>query len=219
MPFSVPQYISVVIIGGGQAGLFASYCLRQRGVDDHVIFEKARVGQSWLEEDGSSFVHSNHSFRLPGDMDGSEKLMTNEEVIGSIERYVRKFRPPVLEEAEVTSITKEDGYFRVTTGQGLWYCDDVIVATGGFSQPNFKFIDLPVFNMRGFPETERGVTSIPGLYFLGLRSMYSSDLAQGSGIVGDADHVASRIAVGVKNDLNPPVDRNSFSNDGHAISG
>ena len=34
---------SVVVIGGGQAGLSMSYCLKQRGID-HVVLEKHRLG-------------------------------------------------------------------------------------------------------------------------------------------------------------------------------
>ncbi|RYD41547.1 MAG: FAD-dependent oxidoreductase, partial [Verrucomicrobiaceae bacterium] len=47
MPFTDFEYISVVIIGGGQAGLSASYCLKQRGVDSHIILEKNRIAHSW----------------------------------------------------------------------------------------------------------------------------------------------------------------------------
>ena len=43
MPFSGSEYVSVIIIGGGQAGLSASYCLKERGIDDHLILEKHRV--------------------------------------------------------------------------------------------------------------------------------------------------------------------------------
>lgn len=34
---------SVVVIGGGQAGLSMSYCLTRRGVD-HVVLERDRIG-------------------------------------------------------------------------------------------------------------------------------------------------------------------------------
>ena len=223
MPFSVPQYISVVIIGGGQAGLSASYCLRQRGVDDHVIFEKGQVGQSWREAcaDGGRLATPNRECLLPGNpYDGDDPVgfMTKAQVTAYIDRYMKKIRPPILEGAEVTLVGKEEGYFRVTSGKGLWYCDDVIVAIGGGAQPDFKFIELPVFNMRGFPEAERGVTSIPGLYFLGLPWMSSSDSAEGPGIAEDADHIAAQIAIGVENDLNVPETQPSLSNSEPAIS-
>ncbi len=140
MPFAETEYISVIIIGGGQAGLCASYCLRQRGVDDHIILEKHRIGHSWREERWDSFclVTPNHQCRLPGHhYDGSdpEGFMVKDEIVDYIERYAAKFRPPVLEGITVTSVTKRDGYFYVTTDHGNWYCDDVIVAIGGFHTP------------------------------------------------------------------------------------
>jgi putative flavoprotein involved in K+ transport len=140
VPFSNPQYISVVIIGGGQAGLSASYCLRKRGVDDHVILEKHRVGHSWRSERWDSFclVTPNHQCRLPGhhyDGNDPEGFMAKGEVVDFIERYVKKFRPPILEGVTVTAVTKREGYFHITTNRGTWFCDDVIVATGGMQAP------------------------------------------------------------------------------------
>jgi putative flavoprotein involved in K+ transport len=140
VPFSDPQYISVVIIGGGQAGLSASYCLRQRGVDDHVILEKHRIAHSWRAErwDSLSLVTPNHQFRLPGHVysgDAPEGFMSKDQVTERIERYANQFKPPILEGITVTSVTKREGYFHLTTNQGSWFCDDVIVAIGGLHVP------------------------------------------------------------------------------------
>jgi putative flavoprotein involved in K+ transport len=89
VPFSNPQYISVVIIGGGQPGLSASYCLRKRGVDDHVILEKHHVGHSWRAERADSFclVTPNHPCRLPGhhyDGNDPEGFMAKGEMVDFI---------------------------------------------------------------------------------------------------------------------------------------
>ncbi len=58
---------SVVVIGGGQAGLAVSYCLKQRGID-HLVFEKHRLGHEWRERRWDSFclVTPNWQCRLPG---------------------------------------------------------------------------------------------------------------------------------------------------------
>src|SRR6266536_3525756 len=45
---------AVVIIGGGQAGLAMSYCLRQRGID-HAVLERHRVGYEWRARRWDSF--------------------------------------------------------------------------------------------------------------------------------------------------------------------
>jgi len=49
--------------------------------------------------------------------------------------------------------------------------------------------------MRGFPETDRGVTSIPGLYFLGLPWQHTWGSARFSGIAEDAAYIADQIAL------------------------
>ena len=45
---SIPSHASVVIIGGGQAGLAMSYHLKQSGID-HVILEKHQIAHSWKD--------------------------------------------------------------------------------------------------------------------------------------------------------------------------
>ena len=71
----------------------------------------------------------------------------------------------------------------------------VIWATGyGF---DFGWIDVPVLNTQGEPVHVRGITDVPGMYFLGLQwlSRLKSSLLSG---VGDdaadlADHIAARV--------------------------
>jgi putative flavoprotein involved in K+ transport len=60
-------------------------------------------------------------------------------------------------------------------------------------QPDFKFIQLPVFTLRGFPETERELTALPSLYFLGLPWMHTNESACFTGITEDADFIAAQI--------------------------
>ena len=70
----------------------------------------------------------------------------------------------------------------------------VIYATGFHF--DFSWVDLPVFGERGYPRYERGVTELPGLYFVGLHWQHTS----GSGLfyqVGrDAKYVVDHLARG-----------------------
>lgn len=139
MPFDDPEFIPVLIIGGGQAGLSASYLLKQRKID-HLILEKHRIAHAWRSERWDTFclVTPNHQCRLPGhpyDGDDPEGFMVKDEIVDYLERYARKFDPPVREGVTVTSVRKQDGYFRVTTDHGDWIADDVIVAIGSFHTP------------------------------------------------------------------------------------
>lgn len=52
-----------------------------------------------------------------------------------------------------------------------------IVYGTGF-HPYFGWIDLPVLDDRGYPRYERGITELPGLYFVGLHWLHT----QGSGL-------------------------------------
>ena len=58
---------------------------------------------------------------------------------------------------------------------------------------DFDWIDLPIFDGRGYPVYKRGVTKLPGFYFVGLHWMHTS----GSGLfyqVGrDAKYVVDHI--------------------------
>jgi putative flavoprotein involved in K+ transport len=63
---------------------------------------------------------------------------------------------------------------------------------------DFGWVKFPVFADTGEPVQKRGVTSIPGLYFLGVRRMYTvkSALLSAEGVGADAEYLAERISVG-----------------------
>jgi putative flavoprotein involved in K+ transport len=63
----------------------------------------------------------------------------------------------------------------------------------GFHQ-DFGWIDVPVFDGAGSPEQQRGVTTQPGLYFVGLDFLYSFASENVGGVRRDARHIAEHIA-------------------------
>ena len=60
-------------------------------------------------------------------------------------------------------------------------------------QPDFGWLDAPVFNGRGHPSHLRGVTGVPGLYFLGLPWLHTWGSGRFSGVARDALFLAERI--------------------------
>ena len=68
----------------------------------------------------------------------------------------------------------------------------VIWATG--FRRDFGWIRLPVLDERGEPMHRRGVSSCPGLYFLGLPWLYTLKSSVLCGVGRDADHLAECIA-------------------------
>jgi putative flavoprotein involved in K+ transport len=69
----------------------------------------------------------------------------------------------------------------------------VVWATG--YQYDFGWVECPVFADTGEPVQTRGVTSVPGLYFLGLRRMYTvkSALLSAAGVGADAAYLAEQV--------------------------
>jgi putative flavoprotein involved in K+ transport len=67
----------------------------------------------------------------------------------------------------------------------------VIWATG--YSLDHAWIELPIFDELGYPEHERGVTPVPGLYFLGLLWQHSQASASLVGPTLDAPHIAEAI--------------------------
>lgn len=57
-----------------------------------------------------------------------------------------------------------------------------------------RWIEIPVFDGRGYPTHCRGVTSCPGLYFLGLPWQHTWGSGRFSGVGADAEYLARRIA-------------------------
>jgi putative flavoprotein involved in K+ transport len=58
---------------------------------------------------------------------------------------------------------------------------------------DFRFIDAPVFDGKGYPWHRRGVTNVEGLYFLGLPWLYTWGSGRFSGVARDATHIADKI--------------------------
>ena len=58
---------------------------------------------------------------------------------------------------------------------------------------DYSWIDLPVFNGRGQPSHMRGVTPVPGAYFLGLPWLYTWGSGRFSGVARDAEYLAQHI--------------------------
>lgn len=134
------HHYPVIVIGGGQAGLSVSYCLKERGVN-HLIFEKNQIGHAWRSERWDSFclVTPNWQCVLPGFPyagDDPEGFMKRDEIVGYIESYAASFSPPLHEGVTVTSLRQPEaqGLFEISTSIGDFTAEQVVVATGGYHQ-------------------------------------------------------------------------------------
>ncbi|MEM8715450.1 MAG: NAD(P)-binding domain-containing protein, partial [Cyanobacteria bacterium P01_G01_bin.4] len=137
-------YVPSIIIGGGQAGLSVSYCLKEHGIDT-LIFERHKVAHAWRSQRWDSFclVTPNWQCQLPGfHYEGSDPngFMVKQDIVTFIEDYSASFDAPVKEGVEVTNVRRAGRHYRVSTSIGEFTADSVIVATGGYHTPNIPRI-------------------------------------------------------------------------------
>jgi putative flavoprotein involved in K+ transport len=93
------------------------------------------------------------------------------------ERQPIRFDPPEIEEldletAGITSVIWTTGY-----------------------RPAFGWIDLPILDDMGLPRQHRGVTDVPGLYFLGLTWQHTQASATLLGPMLDAPYLLDAMGV------------------------
>ena len=69
-----------------------------------------------------------------------------------------------------------------------------IVWSTGF-RADYRWIELPVFDGKGYPCHQRGVSAVDGLHFLGLPWLYTWGSGRFSGVAADASYLADRIEV------------------------
>ena len=111
-----------------------SKCLTDRSID-HVVLERGEVAHSWRTErwDSLRLLTPNWMSRLPGfgyegdDPDGFRDMT---ETVDFIDKYARVIDAPVQSQTTVTSVSKTDDGYLVSTDQEAWRCKTVVLASG-----------------------------------------------------------------------------------------
>jgi putative flavoprotein involved in K+ transport len=186
-PSDVPDG-NVLVVGGGNTGfqiakelsathkVVLSVGSRQKPLPQRLL---GRDLFWWLTKAG--ILNKNIESRL------GRKLSTRDTLIGSSPRELKRRYgvelKPRAADADGRSVRFEGG--------SELALDAVIWATG--YRPDYSWIKLPAFD-DGHLRHRRGVTDVPGLYFLGLTWQYT----RGSALIGwvrdDAEFVAEQIA-------------------------
>jgi putative flavoprotein involved in K+ transport len=180
---------TVLVVGGGNTG----YQIAQELSATHEVVLSVGSRQKplpqrllgrdlfwWLTK--TRILDTNVESRL------GRKLSTRDTLIGSspraLERRYGVTLEPRLVDADGRRARFEDG--------GELEVDGVIWATG--YRPDHSWIALPILDEDGRLGHRRGVTDVPGLYFLGLTWQYT----RGSALIGfikdDAEFIAEQIA-------------------------
>ena len=136
----ITEHIPVAIVGGGQAGLSLSQCLKQRGIA-HLVLEKHEPLHAWRTQRWDSFclVTPNWQCALPGwpyrgpDPHG---FMVKDEIVDYLAGFLRHVDPPLRTGVVVQrAAPRRDGGFDLVTSQGRLRAAQVVVASGGYHQP------------------------------------------------------------------------------------
>ena len=136
----VSSKFPVVVVGAGQAGLAVSYELTALGID-HVVLERARVGQSWRGLwDSFCLVTPNWTMSLPGAAyagDDPDGFVPRDEIVRYLEGYASSFGAPIREGVGVDSLEPgANGEFLLRTSAGELRAASVVVCTGAFQRPH-----------------------------------------------------------------------------------
>ncbi|MBA56565.1 MAG: FAD-dependent oxidoreductase [Pseudomonadales bacterium] len=133
------QHYSVIIVGGGQAGLSISHYCQKYGLS-HLVLEKKRVMNAWKDKRWDSFtlVTPNWQCLLPDhpyDGDDPHGFMDRQQIIEYLDRFAEKVNAPVLEQTEVLKVRHDGVKYWVHTTNGDFLADHVVVASGSYQQP------------------------------------------------------------------------------------
>jgi putative flavoprotein involved in K+ transport len=110
---------------------------------------------------------------------GIDKFITDNGIDAPLEdRYTPVWEP------------KDDAENRLNLNSGKVTC---IIWCIGF-RTDFSWIKESIFDHRGYPGHERGITHAPGLYFLGLPWQHTWGSGRFSGVGSDASYLAEYIA-------------------------
>src|SRR4029453_17750677 len=130
--------VEAVIIGGGQTGLPAGYCLANRGRPFVILDENERVGDAWRNRwDSLRLFTPAHFSRLPGKRldQPNSSFPTKDERADYLEAYAQAFDLRVRTGVHVDRLEKDGGRFVVSAGEHTYEAENVIVATGAHHIP------------------------------------------------------------------------------------
>ncbi|KQP49999.1 MSMEG_0569 family flavin-dependent oxidoreductase [Pseudorhodoferax sp. Leaf274] len=135
---TIPRH-SVVVVGGGQAGLSLSHHLQARGLD-HIVFEKHRALHAWSTQRWDNFclVTPNWQCALPGHPyagDDPHGFMKKAQIVEYLAAFKAAVDAPLREGVAVQQVRPAPGGFLVRSSEGECFAEQVVVASGGYHTP------------------------------------------------------------------------------------
>jgi putative flavoprotein involved in K+ transport len=179
----------VLVVGGGNTG----YQIAEELSHVHEVHLSIGARQTPLPQrilgrdlfrylDALGLMSKNVESRL------GQRLKTRETLIGSSPRAARR-RHRIQLHGRTVDVTESE----VTFDDGGRLAPRAVVWATGF-ELDHSWVHAPVFDDSGRVVHRRGITSSPGLYFLGLTWQYTRGSALLGWVKDDAEYIAARIA-------------------------
>jgi putative flavoprotein involved in K+ transport len=131
LTYGLADWMSVVVVGAGPAGLAASRELARRG-REHVVLERDRVGWSWRTQRWDSFRLNSPTWmnRVPAEHQTTarDEFASAGALVAAFERFARDL--PVMEGVDVMRADRVSNVWRLQTSRGTFVANDVVVASG-----------------------------------------------------------------------------------------
>jgi putative flavoprotein involved in K+ transport len=185
-PGTVPG-ATVLVVGGGNTGFqIAEELSATHDVHLSIGSRQTPLPQRLLGRDLFWWLTTTRLFSTTVESRLGRRLRHRDTLIGSSARALRKHGVEIRPRA----VAATGRTVRFEDGSEL-EVDAVVWATGW--RPDYSWIDAPVLDDDGRLRHRRGVTDVPGLYFLGLTWQHTRGSALLGWVQDDAAFIADRI--------------------------
>ena len=179
---------TTLVVGGGNTGFqIAEELAGTREVHLAVGSRQTPLPQRIFGRDLFRYLEALGLMRKSVETRIGSRMQHRETLIGSSPRGIRR------RGVRVHSRAVDAAGHEVTFSDGERLPVDAVVWATGF-RVDHSWIDAPVFDESGRAQHRRGVTDVPGLYFLGLQWQYTRGSALLGWVKEDARHIAEQIA-------------------------
>jgi putative flavoprotein involved in K+ transport len=180
----------VLVVGGGNTGFqIAEELSRTHEVHLSIGSRQTPLPQRIAGRDLFRYLQATGLMGKTADSRIGQRMQDRETLIGSSPRAARRRHGIRLHGRTVGAYGPG-----VTLSDGARLRPSTVVWATGFGLDH-SWIDAPVFDADGRLRHDRGVTPVPGLYFLGLPWQHTRGSALLGWVGDDAEHLAERISV------------------------
>ena len=178
---------TVLVVGGGNTGFqIAAELTGTHAVHLSVGSRQTPLPQKVWHRDLFWWLTKTGLLNMTVDSRLGRRLSERETLIGSSPKQLRRLGVDLHPRAVNAS------HDTVSFADGTQLRVDAVVWATGY-QPDYSWIEAPVLDAEGRVRHHRGVTNLPGLYFLGLSWQHTRGSALLGWVRDDAEYIATQI--------------------------